>query len=780
MLFLIPTAYGQGSSSLGTKCKPNGFSCGECETGLQDDLNKLMGKITNGGFTQGEHWGDGKVKKKSKNPGNISMAPEVTLEKTLEEIIGLFKKHNPGGDNKLNFVVIGESESLQASSVKNGKIYPRIMLKSPNSELMVTFNTDPEAKGYKTLEMMRWNGKQGRYEFQELNFGEKGKKPHVDASGTKCLECHKSPDPRPNWDTYRAWAGVVPSRDDMLEKHTKKGNGSPEFDKASDMQPDAKAYLNFLDQVANDKEAGKKSRIAMLDIPFDEKRQMADYVKAAAGKKFSPREQVDLIKKKINEVGYYRVKHFPDKDEAEDETKISFNLDSKTADWAGPSQFAFDQMLSQNMCKVATDLKRHKNFDKFKYPLALLIACGERNLDHVYSDEFKKKITSYYKDKNFSNLGDIDRNKIPKPGTEISFSELSNLIHEDTESSHDNANGYKFDRHGKFVKSFLTEVERMPAAEAAQKAKFYSEKVVTPTLDKFHAIGDEGGVKGVGEDSGDTISEARMLLEPFGVNVSHWSLVHGKNNASNSFSFSDQFSLLRSQPLWKEIKQQAGGSCSDLEKRAKESMVVEEPKEKNISPLTNNVSELTLICGSAESGISPLLDAQKIMGMGETILGPLKPDLKKSMGRCLGCHDTDGDVEFPGFKNFVNSDNETEFVDFLNSSSEYFNRPMIEVFQIKLGLIERPESDDGVDYGERMPPSDWKDNAEYASKHGIPESSVQLVRTRQLATYLTYSAAKGDKERLKSFCEKVNNDNYVKEFNKPGSTGENSSPAGKQ
>ena len=85
----------------------------------------------------------------------------------------MFKKHNPSGANKLNYLVIGESESLQASSMKDGKMNPRIMLKSPNSELMVTFNTDPTAKGYKTIEVMRWNGKQGRYEFQEINFGEK-------------------------------------------------------------------------------------------------------------------------------------------------------------------------------------------------------------------------------------------------------------------------------------------------------------------------------------------------------------------------------------------------------------------------------------------------------------------------------------------------------------------------------------------------------------------------------------------------------------------------------
>lgn len=765
LLLSIPlTALSQSSSTLGSKCSKPGFSCGECETGLQDDLNKLMGKMTNGGFKGDEHWGSGK--EKSKDPGNISMAPGTTLDGTLQEIITMFKKHNPGGDNKLNFVVIGESESLQGSSVKNGKIYPRVMLKSPNSELMVTFNTDPAAPGYKTLEMMRWNGKQGRYEFQELNFGEKGEKPHIDATGAKCLECHKSPDPRPNWDTYRAWAGVVPSRDDMMEKHG--GGGKNGFDHEKPMQPDAKAYLNFLDQVADDKTSGKKSRLAMLDIPFDEKRQMAKYVEAAGGKTLTAREQVDLIKKKIDEEGFYRIKHFPDKDEAQDNERVSFNFDDKTANWAGPSQFAFDQMLSQNMCKVATDLKRHKDFDKFKYPLAMIMACGgEFKMGNVYPEDYKKKMLKFYKDSNYKNLGDIDPAK--KPKGDISFEQLSTLMNDDTRSSHDHANGYKFNRHGKFVNSFLTEVERLPAAEAAEQAKYYSEQVTTPVLDNFHAISDVGGVKGVGEDAGSTISAIRMLLEPHDVKVNHWSLVFGKNAAYNSFSFSDQFSLLKSQPIWQQLVDEAGGSCSDLEAKAKESLASQASLTEEVSPISDNVSELSMICGTIGKGVQPVLDENKIQELSNILMTTIKPEMKKSMGKCLVCHDSGGDIEFPGLKDFVvppagvaEAESSKAFIDFLNSQSTSFNRPMIEVVQIKLGLLKNPN--DGLDYGEDMPPSKWKDNAEYAAKHGVDPKNVQDVRRKQLGTFLSVTAAGGNKEKLKAFCEKINNDSYVKDF----------------
>lgn len=758
------------SSSLNSACKQQGYACGECETGLQNDMNAFMNKITNGGFTQKDHWGDGK--ESSKNSSNIAMKPGVTLDGALKEIMEMFKKNNPVGDNKLNFVVIGESESLQASSVKDGKIYPRIMLKSPNSELMVTFNTDPKAKGYNTIEMMRWNGKQGRYEFQELNFGEGGDKPHVDASGAKCLECHKSPDPRPNWDTYRAWAGVVPSRDDMMEMHGE----NRQFDKSKGMQPDAKAYLNFLDQVVADKESGKKSRIAMLDIPFDEKRQMKEYVQAAGGKKFTPREQVDLIKKQVQEKGFYRIKHFPDIEEAgRGGARMSFNFDDKTAQWAGPSQFAFDQMLAQNMCKVTTDLKKHKNYDKFKYPLALMMACGQRDTG-FFPDSFKKDVLGYYKGNKYKGLGDIDPSL--KPKTDPSFEELNELVRKDTFASHDHANGFKFNRHEKFIKSFLTEVEKSNPTEADAQAKFYAEKTSTPTQYGWHAIEDYGGVTGVPENSGDTLTALRLLLEPMDVNVNHWSLVHGKNNAYNSFSFSDQFVLFESQPIWNEIVNEAGG-CDELEAKAKAALSSPESKKPEATPESDNVSELALICGSQGKGIAQPLDDEKIAEMSKVLMASLKPDVKKSMGKCLTCHDTDGDIEFPGLRDFVKTDNEKAFLDFLNSQSDYYKRPMVEVVQIKLGLMARPEGD-GIDYGESMPPTDWKDNPEYAAKHGIPANKAQDVRKKQIATYLAFAATGGNKEKLKSFCEKINNDSYIKDFTNGVSGKSAPSKAGKQ
>ncbi len=434
------------------------------------------------------------------------------------------------------------------------------------------------------------------------------------------------------------------------------------------------------------------------------------------------------------------------------------------------------------MCKVATDLKKHKDFDKFKYPLAAIMACGKTNLGNVYPEEYKKKMLKYFKESNYRNMGDIAPAK--KPKGDISFDELQTLMNQDTEASHEHANGYKFTRHQKFLKSYLTDVEKLSPKEASTQAKFYSEKVVTPTQDMFHAIEDVGGVKGVPEDSAAAISAVRMLLEPHDVKVNNWSMVFGKNAAYNSFSFSDQFSLLKTQPLWQELLSEAGGGCEELEAKARASLEEQSTLVDEASPMSDNVTELSMICGSIGKGVMPVLDENKMQEISAILMETIKPEMKKSMGKCLVCHDGGGEIEFPGLTEFVTpplgvpeSQSSKPFVDYLNSQSVYYKRPMIEIFQIKLGVLKTPV--DGTDYGEEMPPTKWKDQAEYAAKHGIDPNKAHDVRRQQLGTYLTVTAAAGSKEKLKAFCEKINNDIYIKEFTSGGERNK-STPVGQQ
>lgn len=772
-VLMIPQVFAQSSSStLGSACKQPGYSCGECESNLQNDMNSLLSDITGGALKQKEHWGDSK--ESTPNSGNISMKPGTTLEGTLKNIIDLMKKNNTGGDGTLNFVTIAESESLQGSSVRNGKVYPRVMLKSPNSELMVTFNTDPQAKGYNTLEIMRWNGKQGRYEFQELSFNQNGSGGHVDLTGQKCVECHKE-NPRPNWDTYRAWAGVVPSRDDMLEMNVTDG----QFDQKKGMQPDARAYLNFLDQVADAKDKKTNSRLAFLDIPFDTKRQLGPYVEAAGKTRLTEREKVDIIKQRVQKDGFYRIRHQPDKEEVDsrgNSNGLVYNFDGKTAPYAGPSQFAFDQMLSQNMCKVTTDLKKNPNWDKFKYGMALLAVCGkEGSMENVYPPSFKDRLLNHYQKSSYGSLQDIEPNRRPS-GRLPAFSDLRQAIYDDTEASHNAANGFKFNRHGRFLNKYLTEVERVPADAARTQAQHYSQEVVTPTnYNGWHAIGDVGGVRGVPEDSTDIMTDTRMLLEPFGVQVGHWSLVHGKSNAYNSFSFSDQFVLFKTQPIWKELLDEAG-SCSELEVKAKEAL-----QNARLPGEESTVSGLEVACGEIGRGIPDSVNGGNIADIGKVLIEQIKPEMKADLRRCVTCHGPGEDDEFPGLSDFVSSSNEQEFVNFLKTgrSRYYNNRPILEIVQMKMGLVPMPQED----LGEPMPPQNWKieDRKAYAAKHGIKEEEVYNYRRQKIGMYLNFIGTGGDRDKMKQLCDQVIVDQYIKDFTSPGTTsGTGSSSAGGQ
>jgi hypothetical protein len=711
-----------------------------------------LNRLTGNRLGPTTHWGD--VKDRNPNPANIPFAGPPNFNQTLGEIIALMKKNNPDGGNKLNFVVIGESESLQGTSVRNGQLNPRIVLKSPNSELMVTFNTDPRAPGYNTLEVMRWNGARGRYEFQEINFGEDGQRPHVDASGARCAECHKSPSPRPNWDTYRAWAGIVPSRDDMLEVGVTNG----ELDKTKGLQPDARAYLSVLDRIAADKDRGANTRLAQLEIPVDDKVQLRDYIEAGRPlESLNAKDRVGLIRRRIEETGFYRIKHFPDSEDAMDNSSMAFNLDQKTATYAGPSQFAFDQMLGQNMCRVATDLKAHPQFEKFKHGLAAIIKCNA-SPSFFFPPEYVNQIINFYHNDRYSTLSElpVDSRPTTRPQT---LDDMQALVFEDTELNHGRSNSYKFERHERLLKGYLTGVERMPAARASEEATYHSREVTTPTQPSFHAIEDPAGVRGVDEGSTDQISQVRLLLEPLGVNVGHWSLTHGKDSAYNSLAFSDQFGLLSEQPIFAELLKEAG-SCENLQTLATNALKgssASAPAASQTSALIASLNGLCSLAGqeSAQAPVSP----EALTSMYAPVVAELAPVMRRSLEKCIVCHHPDSGMEFYGLAEFAQGGDSANFVNFLNGRSENYGMPYIDLFQYKLGVHQTNP------YGSNMPPSAWSDNEDYAQENGVDPVNVQNIRRQHLAVYLSFLSGAGrSQDALRKACSEVSDSTGFREI----------------
>lgn len=881
--------------------KQAGYDCGECENELQNGLNDIIDGITEADLSQVDrfHWGD-ILDSDKVDPEKLTMKPDANFEDTLDNILNLMREQNTAGGGALNWVMIGESESLHETTVKDGKMNPRIAVKSPNSELIVTFNTDPEAAGFNSIEIMRWNGREGRYEFQELSFplpeGSEGvrqvasENPHgsshaygepgnVDVTGNKCKQCHKSPSMRPNWDTYRAWSGVVPSRDDMLERlgdndpdrrarrnaeraqqRLEKANSSlqaaalaesealaqqqqiqlqldslrtgentledeqnseiqalqaqayqaqqavedaksarelagqsavkarTENDTAqaaavgagdATVQPDARMYYNFLDQVAdaqsknpNELSAAER-RLSMLEIPFDDKRQLGGVIEAYMQEKFpgtsmtrdefmatlSPQERVELIKRQVEEEGFYRIRHKPDIEEMREAGSGAFSMDGKTARYSGPSQFMFDQMLSQNMCRVANDLIENPNYEKIKYALHGYFNCGAQSptrfLDYL-PEEFREQARQYYRATEGASLRDSSPEARQQAANAENVDEIYDLLIADTGANHGTANDFKFDRHERLQFEYLVNVEGMNPDRARERARFHAQEVVTPTQFGFHAIGDEGGVKGVPEDSTRKVSTLRLMMEPLGINIEHWSLANGRDTAYHSFSFSDQFELLLSDQKHMFNLTDENGERLDCNEAKRLSNLALKPEEEEEQEETEQIIDpIASLCLTARVQEAVPGVRQVASELNDISIAPLEEEAKVMLQTCNGCHGADGFLEFDGLSDYLNGATEedrnkgkAEFADFIASGKSGLyrdeeNNPMEyrSLYNEKLGLH-------GLSHGSAMPPSDFDDNARFAEQYGIyPAASVQAYRRRMLGIYLQGLATQSDTSR---------------------------------
>lgn len=715
----IAVQYQQSQQQRPGQCgKKDRHACTSCEESLQDNFNAFLDQITQPDLSKSVHWGDLKDDLPGSGENIAFKGPRIKFEDALRRIIDMMRVSN---DGMLNYVVIGESESLQRTSITD-HMNPRIMLKSANSELMVTFSTDPNLPGYNSIEMMRWNAKEGRYEFQELNFGDQGAPPHVDLSGKKCMLCHKSPSMRPNWDTYRAWAGIVPSRDDMLEMHFYKGSGN--LDTTQGMQPDARAYMTFLEQIADAKgnpQSGRSRRLAMLDIPFDYEDQLKEYIGNRNAQSLTPREQVAIIRQRIQNKGFYRIRHYPDKvDEQAASRRIV--VDFKTAQKAGPSQFAFDQMLNQNMCRVATDLTKNPDFEEFKYALTGLIKCSVSNYEDLttfFPQGHETKIKNYFVQENGESMREISSDE-RKNLSQKTPEGVYQMLVDDTANNHRKADGFKISRHSRFLENYLRSIENQDAAEAKSSAEYYSGQVVTPTKVDFHAAFDPGGVKGVEETDTNQISLLRFLLEPYGVDVKHWSLSSGRDNSYDSYSFSDQFILFRRQQLFVDIFDSVGNEigrtntneiCQEIRNRSIEALSRSRIRNNSrnciLTPPTMNESSVQLInIGNEASG------------------NLLEQDAKNSLRTCVTCHGDDKLRKFDGLENFVNGGEGNKFRQFLTSTGQRYGKTYLEIMEYKLG-VHGPH-----DYGADMPPG-----GRFIDDNGQNEYGHRERRVR-LATYL--------------------------------------------
>ncbi|MCM2281218.1 MAG: hypothetical protein NDI61_05155 [Bdellovibrionaceae bacterium] len=571
-IYALGTPSSLATSTLNSNCKQNEFSCGECETALQDDFNELLNEFSQNRQLKSPRWSDSQL------PRHSAIKSDAKIEDFIEKSIALLKKHNPDGANRLNMIMLGHSESLHGTTPGN----PRVALKSPDGELWVTFNTDPKAPGYNSVEVMRWDGKTGTYKFQEIAFPDaKVKQGHIDLSGSKCVRCHREP-MRPNWDTYRSWAGVVPPRDDLLENTKDKNSES----KVTGPDSNARAYFNFLDRIAKAKEGKAQpqdARLKMLEIPANKPKPTG-----------SPTAQIGAIKSELAQKGFYRVPHFPERDQLR-------NHSPKTAPKAGSSHVAFDQFMGQQLCQIATGLKQNRNFDKFKYALTGIMRCSaspKKDVDFTelrkyLPDDFDARARAY-----FSQSSSLNTEKGQTPIANQPDSVLQ-AVFEHTKKAHEEGDQYKTSRHENYISNYLQIVEKVPKDKAKKDSHYVSSKKLSKVGLPFTAIEDPGGVKGVAESDTGLIASMRYILEPYGVNVDAWSMALGRSVTDRTFSFSDQFAdTLGQQALWDEVMSAVPGKNQTEKCKALQDLSRQSLQEEQASQPTSELPDICKTDGS--------------------------------------------------------------------------------------------------------------------------------------------------------------------------------------
>jgi hypothetical protein len=236
------------------------------------------------------------------------------------------------GARQLNWFVAPYSRSL----IKPTPEFPKIIIKSPNAENWLAYGTDPTNEHFQSVEFMRWIPGKSKFEFTLIERNANNGKLTVDRSGAKCIECHTSR-LRPIWDSYKAWPGLAPARDDLLETDPRN---------PSKLEPLSSYYLSFLEKIQQSRPA--EDRLAALASPFGPM-------------------SVSQIKENELKNGYLRIPHFPD-------PQYNLNFSKKTAKLAGPSHLAFDQLETLNLCSAADAIRKKSLDSKLLSQLAIASA----------------------------------------------------------------------------------------------------------------------------------------------------------------------------------------------------------------------------------------------------------------------------------------------------------------------------------------------------------------------------------------------------------------------
>src|SRR5262249_6867826 len=110
------------------------------------------------------------------------------------------------------YVLIFDSRSVQEAS----RADPRVLLVGYEGRFIVSFNGDPQQRGFDAIETMEFDNASSSFIFREIRFP--GRDAATDAevefsqaNPARCAACHGSP-AHPIWDTFPLWPGVYGER----------------------------------------------------------------------------------------------------------------------------------------------------------------------------------------------------------------------------------------------------------------------------------------------------------------------------------------------------------------------------------------------------------------------------------------------------------------------------------------------------------------------------------------------------------------------------------------
>ena len=401
--------------------KQKDYACGQCEEPLIEEFDQLLDDI-------------------EKNSSKYTKIEDV-MAKFPEQL-------------RTDVVFMGDSRSLQAGD--------RYLMKSPASEIVASFNGHPELRGGNNVEVMKFNGKTGTFDFIDIKF-EDGK-PIVTKNPRKCARCHGGPEQaRPIFDPYRFWSQQIPSVGDTLVKGTK----------------EAEDFMKFLDKIENKDNKPEWKRFEHL-------------------KPFLKMNSKRAIEAGLNYNGYWHVKTQPQPP----------GSTSTSAD--GPGVRLFDEMYLNNHCRINRLLAKDEDFETIKYALAAAaMGCfrSQEQLAKALPPSIMRKSDEYF----------IKRG-IGKKGI---YNNVYGDVFKDTEKKQDE---YFKDRVGRKLwmleERFRKDEPGISEEEAYQKAK--AELIAT----NLGAMKNPNGSNQISdrEQSSFLVAPFRYILEPIGFDTSNLSI----------------------------------------------------------------------------------------------------------------------------------------------------------------------------------------------------------------------------------------------------------------